>query len=223
MRRRLVIDTPEQLRAVSDPLRIRLIMMLLTEEATGKQLADRLCMSASKVHYHLRELEQQGLVEVVRNEEKNGILQKFYRAAALDYSLSEDLLPSLRNEGPLVQEILVGQLRIAVSRVYEAPDESFESDGGCLEPTVLSGLHEVRATKDEIREWLRRHRELVAELLALDRARREEPVREESGGADGGRGVFFLAHVGFFTDTEYFRAGGESSRTDGGDGANGSG
>ncbi|WP_236841093.1 helix-turn-helix domain-containing protein [Brevibacillus formosus] len=49
--------------------------MLVKEEYTGKQLAT---LSPSKVHYHLKELESHGFVEVVRTEEKNGIVQKFY-------------------------------------------------------------------------------------------------------------------------------------------------
>jgi DNA-binding transcriptional ArsR family regulator len=199
-----VIDTPEKLKAISDPLRIRLIMMIVQEEATGKQLADRLEMSASKVHYHLRELEQHGFIEVVRTEEKNGIMQKFYRISALDFVVSEDLLPSLHGETELLQEILVGQLRMAIQRVYEAPQSSFtsEASGSASAPTI-QGVWEVKAPREEIRKWLKKYRALTDELREMEQEYRRQI---EADPAEDTGEVFFFVNVGFMTNVERFHA-----------------
>lgn len=209
MKQYYVIDTPEKMKAVSDPLRIRLMMILLHEEATGKQLADRLDFAASRIHYHLRELEHHGFVEVVRTEEKNGIVQKFYRVTALDFVLSEDMLPSFRRDGELLQEILAGQLRGAISRVYEAPGESFQQgeagSAGTLAANtapVIYGISEVKAPRSEIQAWLRKYRALKEELIEME-AHYLEQIR--NGEVEDSSELFFLINVGFMTNVEHFR------------------
>ncbi|WP_411344174.1 ArsR/SmtB family transcription factor [Paenibacillus sp. WLX1005] len=88
----LIIDELNQLRAVSDPFRVQLLYHLGREPMTGQQLAEKMDLSRSKIHYHLQELEKNGIIEVIRREEKNGILQKFYSPVAKAIIPSEDLL-----------------------------------------------------------------------------------------------------------------------------------
>ncbi|MFD1887259.1 ArsR/SmtB family transcription factor [Paenibacillus wenxiniae] len=88
----LIINELNQLRAVSDPFRVQLLYHLGREPMTGQQLAEKMDLSRSKIHYHLQELEKNGIIEVVRREEKNGILQKFYSPVAKAIIPSEDLL-----------------------------------------------------------------------------------------------------------------------------------
>lgn len=87
----------EQLKVISDPLRIKILWEIDESAKTGKMIADRLEIPAPKIHYHLKELERVGLVNVVRTEEKNGILQKFYRPVAKTISL-EKVLPHQKQE-----------------------------------------------------------------------------------------------------------------------------
>lgn len=82
MKQAMALTTFEQLKAISDPLRAEMIMKLIETSHTGQQLAVLLETSRPKIHYHLKELEKNGLIEVIRTEEKHGIIQKFYRAAA---------------------------------------------------------------------------------------------------------------------------------------------
>lgn len=88
----LIMNDLNQLKAVSDPFRVQLLYHLGAEAMTGQQLAEKMDLSRSKIHYHLQELEKNGIIEVVRREEKNGILQKFYRPVAKAIIPSEDLL-----------------------------------------------------------------------------------------------------------------------------------
>ncbi|QKY70532.1 helix-turn-helix domain-containing protein [Lentibacillus sp. CBA3610] len=55
-----------------------------TVPKTGKMLAVKLDLPASKMRYHLTALEKAGLVEIERTEVINGIVQKFYRPIAKD-------------------------------------------------------------------------------------------------------------------------------------------
>lgn len=96
MKNNLIIDDFNQLRALSDPLRAEMMMHLVMRAYTGQQLSEILSIPRGKIHYHLKELEKNGLVQIVKTEEKNGIVQKFYQAVAADFQISEKLLPRKR-------------------------------------------------------------------------------------------------------------------------------
>lgn len=83
------ITTLDQLKVISDPLRTKILWSLDEREKTGKIISEEMHLAPSKIRYHLTELERVGLIEVVRTEEKNGILQKFYRPVARNISLEK--------------------------------------------------------------------------------------------------------------------------------------
>lgn len=83
------ITNLDQLRVISDPLRTKIVWSLSDHEKTGKILSEEMHLSPSKIRYHLMELERVGLIEIVRTELKNGILQKFYRPVAVNISLEK--------------------------------------------------------------------------------------------------------------------------------------
>src|SRR5690349_3035484 len=94
MRERYEIETIEQLRAIADTLRIRIIDLLEKQPMTVTQLAERLHLAPAKVHYHVRELERVGLLQLVETREKGGILEKYYQPIAYNISVMESLLMS---------------------------------------------------------------------------------------------------------------------------------
>jgi len=76
------IQTHEQLKAIADPLRTKILMNLVKQEYTGQQLAEMLGITRNNIYFHLKELEKHQVIQIVRKEEKNGIVQKYYRAVA---------------------------------------------------------------------------------------------------------------------------------------------
>ena len=90
-----MLTTIEQLRGIADPLRIRILETLITRSLTVTQLGRQLGESPAKLHYHVRELERLGMVRLVATREKEGILEKYYRAVAHDFVGPSDLLQSV--------------------------------------------------------------------------------------------------------------------------------
>ncbi len=82
----------EQVRAIADTLRLRLVEALQKAPLTVTQLGERVGESPAKVHYHVRELERIGVVRLVETRERGGILEKYYRAVAKSMQMSPDLL-----------------------------------------------------------------------------------------------------------------------------------
>lgn len=77
-----ILHTLEEVNIVSDPIRLKIIMTLGATPKTAQDLSDALGVSRSKIHYHLKILEQNGIVEVVDTELINGITQKYFLPVA---------------------------------------------------------------------------------------------------------------------------------------------
>src|SRR6266498_280216 len=74
------IDDPRYVKAMSHPLRIRIVAMLRERKATPAQLAQWLETSLGNVAYHVRTLEQLGLIELVEKTQVRGAVSHHYRA-----------------------------------------------------------------------------------------------------------------------------------------------
>ena len=88
--------TPEEARALANPLRMRILRLCLDEALTNKQLAERLGRDPGTVLHHVRTLVATGFLvaDEVRQGEK-GALEKPYRATGMSWTLSLDADPAI--------------------------------------------------------------------------------------------------------------------------------
>jgi DNA-binding transcriptional ArsR family regulator len=86
------LETVEQLKAIADPLRLRMIGEVTRKQMTVTQVGEVVGVPANKAHYHMRELERVGLVRIVETREKSGILEKYYMTVARDLNVPRSLL-----------------------------------------------------------------------------------------------------------------------------------
>lgn len=77
-----ILNSLEEINIVSDPIRLKILMTLGTSPKTAQDLSDALGVSRSKIHYHLKILQQNGIIEVVDTELINGITQKYFLPVA---------------------------------------------------------------------------------------------------------------------------------------------
>lgn len=77
-----ILNSLEEINIVSDPIRLKIIMTLGATPKTAQDLSDAIGVSRSKIHYHLKILEQNGIIEVVDTELINGITQKYFLPVA---------------------------------------------------------------------------------------------------------------------------------------------
>jgi DNA-binding transcriptional ArsR family regulator len=80
MKRIESIDDPRYVKAMSHPLRVRILAMLDERKASPNQLSGWLGASLGTVAYHVRTLEQLGLVELVDETRVRGAVEHHYRA-----------------------------------------------------------------------------------------------------------------------------------------------
>lgn len=108
------------LRAISHPLRHRLLGMLDGRVASPNQLARELGLPLGRVSYHIRLLADLGAIELVRTEPRRGALEHFYRAVTSVWFSEGDWakLPRSARRGVLGQNLqqIVGDVTAAVDR-----------------------------------------------------------------------------------------------------------
>src|SRR5215467_260963 len=98
-----VIQSPQAAEKLLKPERIRMLELLAQpDSATG--LARRLNMTRQTVNYHLRELEKEGLVELVEERLKGNCRERFVRATARSYVISPLALGALGGEHGAVRD-----------------------------------------------------------------------------------------------------------------------
>lgn len=90
-----VIDDPGAAAITLDPVRLRLLAELV-EPGSATTLAAKLGHPRQKVNYHLRALEEHGLVELVEERRKGNCIERVMRAAASSYVISPSVLADVQ-------------------------------------------------------------------------------------------------------------------------------
>jgi DNA-binding transcriptional ArsR family regulator len=80
MKKVQTLDDPRYVKALSHPLRVRILAILEERTASPVQLAALLDASLGVVSYHVRTLERFGLVKLVRTNPVRGAVEHHYRA-----------------------------------------------------------------------------------------------------------------------------------------------
>jgi len=89
-----VIEDPAAAEACLDPMRARLLAAL-AEPGSATMLAAKVGLARQKVNYHLRTLEQHGLVELVEERRKGNVTERVMRASAQSYVISPAALAAV--------------------------------------------------------------------------------------------------------------------------------
>jgi DNA-binding transcriptional ArsR family regulator len=119
----LVLDKPEQLKALGHPLRVRVLEMLGQEgdwQLTNRELAQRLGVDPGHLHFHVRMLLKAGLIELANAGRGR---EKPYRAVAKIFRVAPELLSA--GGASNIQAAMIDQVQRAHA-VYSA-DGTFRS------------------------------------------------------------------------------------------------
>src|SRR3954463_11414174 len=74
------IDDPRYVKAMSHPLRVRILALLDERTASPVELAGWLGATLGTTAYHVRTLERMGLIELVRKTPVRGAVEHHYRS-----------------------------------------------------------------------------------------------------------------------------------------------
>jgi DNA-binding transcriptional ArsR family regulator len=149
----LILDKPEQLKALGHPLRVRVLEMLGQEadwQLTNRELAHRLGVDPGHLHFHVRMLLKAGLIELADGSGHGR--EKPYRAVARIFRVAPELLAS--GGAKDIQAAMVDQVQRAHA--------TYSAEG------------QFRSAQLELRMSIERARELMTRFLSEAREL-EEP------------------------------------------------
>ena len=159
----IIIETAEQLHALSHPLRQRILNVLISEELSNKQIADELGESAPKVHFHVKELLNAGIILLTKEEVKGSIVEKKYTAAARSFRLSPSLELSKADRHMLYESTFHATYRDLI--------ESLDYYQGALPFAQISQQQALLSKKDI--DVINEHLSSINEILDASRLNQE--------------------------------------------------
>jgi DNA-binding transcriptional ArsR family regulator len=109
-----VIDNAAAAEASLDPIRARLLAEL-AEPASASSLAARVGLARQKVNYHLRTLEEHGLVELVEERRKGNMTERVVQATAASYVISPLALAAVQPDPDRAPDRLSAQWLLALA------------------------------------------------------------------------------------------------------------
>jgi DNA-binding transcriptional ArsR family regulator len=98
------IDDPRYVKALSHPLRVRILALLQERTASPRELAEWLDATLGTVSYHVRTLHDFGLIELVRTTQVRGAIAHHYRAKVRPRVSDE----AWASAAPIVKQAAVG-------------------------------------------------------------------------------------------------------------------
>lgn len=112
-----VIEDPAAATVALDPIRSRLLAEL-AEPASAAALASRLGIPRQKINYHLRALEEHGLVRMAQERHWGGLTERLLVASAASYVVSPGALgPAAADPGREADRLSAGYLVSLAARV----------------------------------------------------------------------------------------------------------
>jgi DNA-binding transcriptional ArsR family regulator len=148
--RELVVDKPEQLKALGHPLRLRVLETLGENSEstfTNRELAQRLEVDPGHLHFHVRMLLKAGLIELVDNGRGHG-REKPYRAVARHFRVAPELLAS--SDARDFQTVVIEEVQRAHAAFAGSAD--FRGAHSRVKLTVEDAFELMRAALQKARE-----------------------------------------------------------------------
>jgi DNA-binding transcriptional ArsR family regulator len=154
-----VVDTADAIKAMADPLRLRLLQLLMRtwqRSWSVKEMAAELHQPVTKLYHHVKLLEGANLITDVDTRLVSGIVEHRYRTSqrSLNFDESLFLAPETRDDSIAQVAALVDTSRDALlDYLHLEPNEMDE---------VLISRSAARLTAEELKQVVKTVEELVA-------------------------------------------------------------
>lgn len=186
------ISSPETLRAISDPTRLRILEVMVQRQDppwSVKELAAALDVPPTRLYHHVEQLLAHDVVRAVERRVVSGIIETRYRAAALSFQLDRRLFEGDADEATrMLHDTLVTVFDTARDEIEAAmrsgaPGPAGGTDGGRGEggDRVLVARSLARLTPERAAEFRRRLTELQEEFAGEEPGAPPRPGEEPWG------------------------------------------
>jgi len=169
-----IIKDLEAAKAISDPLRLQILEVMIPAPLTVSQIAAKLGLAQSKLYYHVNTLEKYGLIQLVDTTVRGNIIEKHYWVTAYDYHLDHDLYNFNVSE-PEGKENIISMALTTLDVVREDFARSIEARAFNLEhgaephPRRVINAREIgRIPDDKMEIFQKKLNDLIHEFAKID-------------------------------------------------------
>ena len=159
-----------QLKALSDPLRQRMLDGFSAKPATTKQVAVSLGEKPTKLYHHVDLLEQAGLIKLIETRPNRGTVEKYYQATAKKFAIGQNLLAGTARAGEVANEIQAMILNALQAGLVDAQSsfasKMLKTKADCY---PIAATHaRLRVSKKQIAELVQQIQKWSANCLAAN-------------------------------------------------------
>jgi len=157
------IEDLRTLEVLTDPLRMRIVYMLITSGHTVREIADKLGLPVTRLYYHVNMLLDVGIIEVAETEKVGAMIQRRFRAVAEEYAPASSLLALIQGDRRMAG--LFSALVLESARVdAEALLTSHRLDPDSPESKGVLGRASFRLDPERVEHWVARMTEVIEEI-----------------------------------------------------------
>lgn len=147
MKEVLVLRDLECIKAIAHPRRIDILKTFERSPLSAKQLSQLLDEPHAKINYHIKTLYKVGILELVEEKIKSGIVEKYYYPSAKNIVIDKKVLDfSLHNSGDEKQELYISKFEDIIELFYQAAEKEN------LYGENITDYHDISFTQQELIE-----------------------------------------------------------------------
>lgn len=167
----MVLRELEQIKAISHSYRVEILECFEGDEPqTAKQIAEKLDEPHAKINYHIKSLLKVGILNLVDERVKSGIVEKYYLPAAKVLMIDKNFIKNGGDE-------LTQSINQAYISIFEKINSDFYKNIEIAEASrFINQYSDYYLTKEEAKELMKKVENVMVDFLDDKRKNNREGV-----------------------------------------------
>lgn len=146
MKEVLVLRDLECIKAIAHPRRIDILKTFNKSPLSAKQLSQLLDEPHAKINYHIKTLHKVGILELVEEKIKSGIVEKYYYPKAKNIVIGKKIIDFSLDDECDREKLYISKFENVSELFYQAAEED------TLENNSIIDYHNVCLNQEEVNE-----------------------------------------------------------------------
>ena len=174
MKEVLVLRDLDCIKAIAHPRRVDILKTFNTEPLSAKQLSEILDEPHAKINYHIKTLYNVGILQLVEEKIKSGIVEKYYYPTANNIVISRKIIDYSLGQELDEDYVSISDFEDTIESFYDA------AESGTLNGDSILECDNVLLTEDEVSELRSTLKAKVDEMLSKrDNSNRENEKKHD--------------------------------------------
>ena len=174
MKEVLVLRDLDCIKAIAHPRRVDILKTFNKEPLSAKQLSEILDEPHAKINYHIKTLYNVGILQLVEEKIKSGIVEKYYYPTANNIVISRKIIDYSLGQELDEDYVSISDFEDTIESFYDA------AESGTLNGDSILECDNVLLTEDEVSELRSTIKAKVDEMLSKrDNSNRENEKKHD--------------------------------------------